>query len=80
MQPISITVKCFKKRTDGTLKLYFDSLTTLNCGLILRDVFSLAIDHYKDVLSSSPCTFVLEVRVESDNDYISGHTIIPSCI
>ena len=80
MTPISITVKCFKKRSEGSLQLYFESNTTLNSGLFLYDVFTLTIEQYKDVLSSSPSTFVLEVRVESDKDYILGHTIIPSCI
>ena len=80
MTPISISVKCFKKRPEGSLHLYFESNTTLNSRLFLYDVFTLTIEQYKDVLSSSPSTFVLEVRVESDKDYILGHTIIPSCI
>ena len=80
MTPISISVKCFKKRPEGSLHLYFESNITLNSGLFLYDVFTLTIEQYKDVLSSSPSTFVLEVRVESDKDYILGHTIIPSCI
>lgn len=80
MQPISITVKCYKKCNDGSLALYFETQTTLNSGLFLYDVFTLAVEHYKDVLSS-PCTnFVLEVRVENDKDYVLGHTIIPSRI
>lgn len=78
MQPISIKVKCFKKRPDGTLNLYFDSNNTLNSGLFLYDVFTLTIEHYKDVLSSSPSTFILDVLVESDRDYVKGHTIIHS--
>lgn len=76
MKPISIKVKCFKKRPDGTLNLYFDSYTTLNSGLFLYDVFTLTIEHYKDLLSSSPNKFILEVLVECDRDYIKGHTII----
>ena len=80
MQPISITVKCFKKRSEGSLHLYFESNTTLNSGLFLHDVFTLTVEQYKDILSSSPATFILEVRVESDNDYILGHTLIPSCV
>lgn len=80
MQPISISVTCFKKRPDGSLTPYFDSKTTLNSGLFLHDVFTLTVQQYKDILSSSPATFILEVRVESDNDYIKGHTLIPSCV
>lgn len=80
MQLITITVKCYKKRPDGTLKLYFDTLTTLNSGLFLYDVYTLTIEHYRELLSSSPATFTLDVCVERDNDYIKGHTIIPSCI
>lgn len=80
MNPISITVKCFKKRPDGTMNLYFDSHTTLNSGLFLYDVFTLAVEHYKEILSSSPCTFILEVLVECDRDYIKGHTIIHSIL
>lgn len=80
MQPISISVKCFKKRSEGSLQLYFESNTTLNSGLFLQDVFSLTVQQYKDILSSSPATFILEIRVESDKDYILGHTIIPSCV
>lgn len=80
MQPISISVKCYKKRSEGSLQLYFESNTTLNSGLFLHDVFNLAVEQYKDILSSSPATFILEVRVESDKDYILGHTIIPSCV
>ncbi len=76
MQPISISVKCFKKHTDGSLKLYFDSNTTFNSGLYLYDVFTLTVEHYKDVLSPSNFTFVLEVRVEKEKDYVLGHTII----
>ena len=80
MQPILISVKCFKKRQNGTMNLYFESKTTLNSGLFLYDVFTLTIEHYKDILSSSPATFILEVLVECDRDYIKGHTIIPSCV
>ncbi len=80
MTPISILVKCFKKHTDGSLKLYFDSNTTFNSGLYLYDVFTLTVEHYKDVLSPSNFTFVLEVRVECDKDYILGHTIIHSSL
>lgn len=78
MQPISITVKCFKKRPNGTMNLYFDSQTTLNSGLFLYDVFTLTIEHYKDVLSSSSSSFILDVLVECDRNYIKGHTIINS--
>lgn len=80
MLPISISVKCFKKRPNGTMNLYFDSQSTLNSGLFLYDVFTLTIEHYKDVLSSSSCTFILEVLVECDRDFIKGHTIIPSSL
>lgn len=80
MHPISISVTCFKKRPDGSLTPYFDSKTTLNSGLFLYDVFTLTTEHYKDVLSSSPCTFILEVRVESDNDYIKGHLKVTSSL
>lgn len=80
MQPISISVKCFKKRSDGTLALYFETQTILNSGLFLYDVFTLVIEHYKDVLSSSNFEFVLEVRVECDKDYILGHSIIHSSL
>lgn len=80
MQPISISVTCFKKRPDGSLSPYFDSKTTLNSGLFLYDVYTLTVEQYKDILSSSPATFILEVRVESNYDYIKGHIKIPSCI
>ena len=80
MQPISISVKCFKKRIDGSMKLYFETQTTLNSGLFLYDVYTLAIEHYRDLLTSSPTEFILEIRVECDKEYILGHTIIPSCI
>lgn len=80
MQPVSITVICYKKRSDGAMRLYFETQTTLNSGLFLYDVFTLAIEHYKDVLSSSNFEFVLEVRVERDKDYILGHTIINSSL
>lgn len=80
MQPISIKVKCFKKRPNGTMNNYFDSNTILNSGLFLYDVFTLTIEHYKDILSSSPSTFILEVLVECDRDYIKGHTIIHSSL
>ena len=80
MQPISISVKCFKKRFEGSLKLYFESNTTLNSGLFLYDVYTLAIEHYRDLLISSPNEFILEIRVECDKEYILGHTVIPSCI
>lgn len=80
MQPISISVKCFKKRSDGTLMLYFETQTTLNSGLFLYDVFTLTIEHYKDVLSPSNFEFILEVRVECDKDYILGHTKINSSL
>lgn len=80
MQTISISVTCFKKRPDGSLTPYFDSKTTLNSGLFLYDVFTLTIEHYRDVLSSSTCTFILEVRVECDNDFIKGHTKINSSL
>lgn len=78
MQPISISVKCFKKRSDGTLALYFETQTTLNSGLFLYDVFTLTIEHYKDVISSPCNTFTLDVCVECNNDFVKGHTIIPS--
>lgn len=80
MQPISISVKCYKKRIDGTMTLYFDSQTTLNSGLFLYDVYTLTIEHYRELLSSSPATFTLDVLVELDRDYIKGHTIIRSSI
>lgn len=80
MHPITITVICHKKRSDGAMRLYFESQTTLNSGLVLYDVFTLAIEHYRDILSSSPATFTLDVRVERDNDFIKGHTVIPSCV
>ena len=80
MNPITISVKCFKKRPDGSLKLYFDSNTTLNCGLFLYDVFTLTIEHYRDLLSSSPTTFILDVCVESNHDFIKGHTVIASSL
>lgn len=79
MNPISISVKCFKKRPNGTMNLYFDSKTTLNSGLFLYDVFTLTIEHFKDILSSSS-SFILEVLVECDRDYIKGHTIIKSSL
>lgn len=78
MQPISILVQCFKKRPDGSLMLYFENHSQLNSGLFLYDVFTLTIEHYKDVLSSSNFEFLLEVRVECDKDYILGHTKIHS--
>lgn len=80
MQPISITVKCHKKRSDGSMNLYFESKTTLNSGLFLYDVFTLTIEHYKEILSPSPSTFTLDVLVESGRDFIKGHTIIHSSI
>ena len=80
MQPISISVQCFKKRPDGSLRLYFESNNTLNSGLFLYDVYTLTLEHFRELFSSSPATFILEVRVECDTDYIKGHTIIPSCI
>lgn len=76
MQPISIKVKCFKKRPDGTMNLYFDSNTTLNSGLFLYDVFTLTMEHFKDVFTSSSCKFILDVCVECGRDFINGHTII----
>ena len=80
MEPITITVKCHKKRTDGTMQLYFESHNTLNSGLFLYDVFTLTIEHYKDILSPSPSTFTLDVLVESGRDFIKGHSLIPSSI
>ena len=78
MTPTSISVKCFNKCDNGTLKLYFETSTTLYSGLQLYDVFTLIVEHYREALSSAPTTFVLEARVESDKDYILGHTIINS--
>lgn len=80
MKPISLTVKCYKKRSDGTMTLYFDGQTTLNTGLFLYDVYTLTIEHYRELLSSSPATFTLDVLVELDRDYIKGHTIIRSSL
>ena len=78
MDPITITVQCFKKRPDGSLNLYFDTQTTLNSGLFLYDVFTLTIEHYRELLSSSPATFTLDVCIESNHDFIKGHTVILS--
>lgn len=80
MQPISISVKCYKKRPDGTMKLYFELNSTLNSRLFLYDVYTLTIEHYRELLSSSPATFTLDVCVELDRDFIKGHTLIRSSI
>ena len=80
MKLISIKVRCFKKRANGSLTPYFDANINLNSGLFLYDVYTLTIEHYRELLSSSPATFTLDVCVECDNDFIKGHTIIPSCI
>lgn len=80
MKPISITVKCYKKRPDGTMTLYFESNNTLNSGLFLYDVYTLTIEHYRELLSPSPNKFILEVLVECDRDYIKGRTIINSSL
>ena len=80
MTPISISVKCYKKRAEGCLALYFDTVTILRSGLSLNDVSTIILENYRDLLSSSPCTFVLDICVKYDKDYIKCHTIIPSCI
>ncbi len=80
MNPISITVKCHKKRSDGSMQLYFESKTNLNSGLFLYDVFTLTVEHFKEILSPSPSIFTLDILVDSGRDFIKGHTIIHSCV
>ena len=62
------------------MKLYFKSDNTLNSGLFLYDVYTLTVEHYRELLSSSPSNFILEVLVECDRDFIKGHTIIRSSL
>lgn len=76
MKSFNIIVKCYKKRQDGPLSIYFVTQSRLVSGLCLYDVFTQTLEHYKELLSSSNLPLVLDVRVDSKIDYILGHTKI----
>ena len=78
MAIFNIYVKCFKTHPDKLTTVLFETHSKLNSGLLLYDVYTLAREHFKDLLSSSNSGYILELKVESKDDYILGKTKIPS--
>lgn len=78
MSIYNILVKCFKIHPDKPTTIFFESHSKLKSSLLLYDVYTLTREHFKDLLSSSKSGYILELKVECNNDYLFGKTKINS--